>query len=161
VLAGLLAGLLLIATVAPYAPVRTEATDPAARISDFYLALLATLKRAKRLGPKGRYEKLAAIVPKTFDIAGMIRVAAGVAWERATIQQQAALADTASRMIAANYAGRFDIFNRAKFEVLPAVAQSPSDRLVKTLLIENESKIIALYYLMHNTSNGLQWLEGR
>ena len=112
------------------------------------------MKQAKPLGPKGRYERLAAIIPKTFDVAGMMRIAAGVAWEKASPQQQTALVDAFSRFIVAHYASRFDDFNGERFEVLPAVDQPPSDKLVRTLLVQNKNMIIALDYLMRNTPDG-------
>jgi phospholipid transport system substrate-binding protein len=146
-----LAGLLLFAT---FVPAQAQAVDAVVCVNRFYLALLETMKRAKQLGPKGRYERLAPIIPKTFDVTGMMRIAAGTAWEKASSHQQASLVDGFSRMIAANYAGRFDDFNGEKFEVLPAVGQPPSDVLVMTLLVQNDARIIALSYLMHNTSKG-------
>jgi phospholipid transport system substrate-binding protein len=150
-----LAGLLLIATVVPYVPGRAaQATDPANGINDFYLLLLETMKQAKVLGPKGRYEKLAPIILKTFDVAGMMHIAAGTAWEKASPHQQAALVDGFSRMIAAQYANRFDDFNGEKFEVLPAVGQPPSDMLIMTTITQNDARKIALSYLMHNTPKG-------
>jgi phospholipid transport system substrate-binding protein len=158
------AGLLLIATFAPLAPIRAQATDAAARIDGFYGTLLETMKRAKLLGPKGRYERLAPIVANTFDVAGMMRIATGVTWEKVSTTQKIALVDAFSRMIAANYASRFDDFNGERFEVIPAIDQPPSDKLVKTLLVQSENRIVALNYLMHNTSNGWKvadiYLEG-
>jgi len=150
-----LALLLLCATVFPYLPGRAaQATDPANGINGFYLVLIETMKQAKALGPMGRYEKLAPIILKTFDVAGMMHIAAGRAWENASPHQQAALVDGFSRMIAAQYASRFDDFNGEKFEVLAAVGQPPSDMLIMTTIVQNDGRKIALSYLMHNTSKG-------
>jgi phospholipid transport system substrate-binding protein len=51
------------------------------------------------------------IIPKTFNVPGMLRMAAGEAWEIASPRRQAALIDAFSPMITANYANRFDAFN--------------------------------------------------
>jgi hypothetical protein len=61
------------------APIHAQATDPAARINAFYAALLAAMKQAGQLGPKGRYDKLAPVVGQTFDVAGMMRIAGSTA----------------------------------------------------------------------------------
>jgi phospholipid transport system substrate-binding protein len=131
-----------------------QATDPANGINGFHLLLIETMKQAKALGPKGRYERLAPIILKTFDVAGMMRIATGTAWEKASPRQQAALVDGFSRMIAAQYASRFDDFDGEKFEVLPAVCQPPSDMLIMTTIVQDDARKIALSYLMHNTFKG-------
>ncbi len=136
------------------APARAQGAEPAARISAFYTALLDTMKRAKQLGPRGRYEKLAPVVMSTFDVAGMTRVAAGPGWERATSDQQAAMIDAFWRMMTATYASRFDDFAGENFEVSPAVDQPPAAKLVRTRLILGNGKTVALSYLMRNAAGG-------
>jgi phospholipid transport system substrate-binding protein len=45
-----------------------EGSDPAAsRITVFYGSLLDTMKQAKQLGLKGRYDKLSPVLAKTYD----------------------------------------------------------------------------------------------
>ena len=39
------------------------------------------MKNAKALGVKGRYDKLAPVVAKTFDVAGMAKGAVGAGWD--------------------------------------------------------------------------------
>src|ERR1039457_2350445 len=66
-----------------------ESTDPAAsRIDSFYNALLDTMKQAKQLGLKGRYDKLAPVLTKTYDLASMSRIAVGQSWNALPPQQQ-------------------------------------------------------------------------
>jgi phospholipid transport system substrate-binding protein len=136
------------------APIHAQATDPAARINAFYAALLAAMKQAGQLGPKGRYDKLAPVVGQTFDVAGMMRIAAGTGWDSATPAQQAALVEAFSRMMTATYASRFDGFSGENFEVSPAVDQPPSDKLVRTRLVQGNGKVVNLNYLMRKTPDG-------
>jgi phospholipid transport system substrate-binding protein len=135
-------------------PARAQGAEPAARVSAFYTALLETMKGAKQLGPKGRYEKLAPVVMSTFDVAGMMRIAAGPGWETATSAQQAALIDGFWRMMTATYASRFDDFAGENFEVTPAIDQPPSAKLVRTRLVLSNGKSVALNYLMRNAGGG-------
>jgi len=134
--------------------VRAQPGEPSARINQFYAALLDTMKGAKRLGLKGRYDKLLPIVTKTFDVAGMMRIAAGPAWEGASPAQQATLVDAFSRMMTATYASRFDDFTGESFEVSPALDQPPGNKLVRTRLIQANGKTVMLNYLMRQVADG-------
>jgi phospholipid transport system substrate-binding protein len=147
----LLAAALL--AVAPLA-VRGQSDDPAARVNAFYGALLDTMKQAKALGPRGRYDKLFPIVAKTFDVPSMTRIASGPGWQAATAAQQAALVDAFSRMMTATYAARFDDFTGETFEVTPAVDQAPGSKLVRTRLVQSNGKPVTLNYLMHGGADG-------
>jgi phospholipid transport system substrate-binding protein len=136
-------------------PVAAGAPDePAARVSAFYSVLLDTMKQAKGLGPRGRYEKLFPVVVKTFDVPGMTRTAAGPGWQAATAAQQAAMSEAFSRMMAATYAARFDDFTGETFEVAPAVDQPPGSKLVRTRLVQSNGKPVTLNYLMHSGADG-------
>lgn len=132
------------------APASAQGGDPASRVNAFYAALLESMKQAKRLGAKGRYDKLLPVIVATFDVAGMMRFAAGAGWETASPAQHAALIEAFSRMMTATYASRFDDFSGEKFEVAAAVDQPPSDKLVRTRLIQSNGKSVALNYLMRN-----------
>jgi phospholipid transport system substrate-binding protein len=85
-----LLALTLIALVATLVPTCAQTSDPVACVNGFYRTLLETMKQAQLLGPKGRYDRLAPIIPKTFDIASMMRFAAGETWEKASARQKRA-----------------------------------------------------------------------
>ena len=64
------------------AALHSEATDPAAaRVSTLYGALLQVMKQAKQLGLQGRYDKLAPVLAKTYDLPLMSRIAVGQSWD--------------------------------------------------------------------------------
>jgi phospholipid transport system substrate-binding protein len=144
--AGLLGVMLLTAAGQP--------DEPAARINAFYTALLDTMKQAKALGPRGRYEKLLPVVVKTFDVPGMTRTASGPGWQAASVAQQTALVEAFSHMMTATYAARFDDFTGETFEVAPAVDQPPGSKLVRTRLVQSNGKPVTLNYLMHGGVEG-------
>jgi len=151
----------LLATIAmaaaPLARVRPAGaapTDAEARVNAFYAALLDTMKQAKRLGTKGRYERLFPVILDTFDVPGMTRLAAGSAWLTASPAQQAELTDAFSRLMTATYAARFDDFTGEQFEIAPAVDQPPGNKLVRTRLVQSNGKIYNLNYLMRAAAGG-------
>jgi phospholipid transport system substrate-binding protein len=135
-------------------PANAQVAAPAAPVGTFYAVLLDTMKQAKRLGPKGRYDKLLPVIMHTFDVAGMMRIASGPGWESASPVQQAGLVEAFSRMMTATYASRFDDFTGETFEVSPAEDQPPGNKLVRTRLIQSNGKTVTLNYLMHNTPVG-------
>ena len=135
-------------------PAKAQGLEPVSRVNTFYIALLDTMKKAKELGPRGRYDKLLPVINNTFDVAGMMQIAAGAGWETASRAQQTALVDGFLRMMTATYASRFDGFAGENFEVSAAVDQPPSDKLVRTRLVQSNGKTITLNYLMRKTAEG-------
>jgi phospholipid transport system substrate-binding protein len=133
-----------------------ESADPAAsRINSFYGALLDTMKQAKQLGLKGRYDRLAPVLAKTYDVASMSRIAVGQSWNTLSAPQQLSIVNAFTRMTTATYASRFDGFSGEQFEILQTVDRPNGDKIVKTRIVQSNGKPVALNYLMHKT--GTDW----
>jgi phospholipid transport system substrate-binding protein len=142
----------LIAPIAGYG----ASGDPAAsRIDSFYGALLDTMKQAKQLGLKGRYDKLAPVLAKTYDLAVMSQIAVGPSWSALSAAQQQSIVNAFARMTAATYASRFDGFSGERFEVLEAVDRPNGDKIVKTQIVQSDGKTVALNYLLRKI--GGEW----
>jgi len=138
------------------APAYSESPDPAAsRISSFYGALLDTMKQAKQLGLKGRYDKLSPVLAKTYDLMSMSRIAVGPGWAALSQQQQLAIVNAFTRMTVATYASRFDGFSGEQFEVLETSDRPNGDKIVKTRIVQSDGKTVALNYLMRR--DGADW----
>lgn len=138
------------------APVHSETSDPAAsRISSFYGALLDTMKQAKQLGLKGRYDKLSPVLAKTYDLTSMSRIAVGPGWAALSQQQQLGIVNAFTRMTVATYASRFDGFSGEQFEVLETSDRPNGDKIVKTWIVQSDGKTVALNYLMRR--DGADW----
>jgi phospholipid transport system substrate-binding protein len=133
-----------------------EGADPAAaRVNTFYDALLQTMKQAKQLGLRGRYDKLAPVLAKTYDLPLMSRIAVGQNWDAISAPQRQGIVNAFTRMTTATYANRFDGFSGETLEVLQTVDQRNGDKLVKTRIVQSDGKIVALNYLVRNT--GSDW----
>jgi phospholipid transport system substrate-binding protein len=146
----------LLLGLAPLAA-RGQGADPAAvPIGGLYGALLDTMKQAKQLGVKGRYDKLAPVLFKTYDVASMSRIAVGQSWDTLEPAQQSGVIDAFSRMMIATYANRFDDFSGEQFEIVQTVDQPPADKIVKTRIIQSNGKAVALNYLMRRS--GTEWM---
>jgi phospholipid transport system substrate-binding protein len=136
-------------------PAFAASSDPAASsITSFYSSLLDTMKQAKQLGIKGRYQKLSPVLSKTYDIALMSRIAVGRSWSSLSPQQQASIINAFSRMTVATYASRFDGFSGEQFQVLGTSDLSNGNKIVKTRIIKSDGDAVALNYLMRKSGAG-------
>lgn len=133
-----------------------QEADPATqRVSSLSDALLDTMKQAKDLGVKGRYDKLSPVLAKTYDLPLMTRIAVGQSWAALTPEQQKAVVAAFTRMTTATYASRFDGFSGEQFIILQTSDQKNGDKIVKTQIIQSNGKPVALSYLVRNT--GSDW----
>jgi phospholipid transport system substrate-binding protein len=144
---GLFASPPLASAQAPDAPEKT--------ISGLNAKLLDTMKQAQSLGVKGRFDALAPVLSKTYDIPSMSRVAVGQSWETLQPDQKAAITDAFGRMMIATYAKRFDGFSGETFEIAEISDRAPADKMVKTRIVQSNGKPVAINYLMRKT--GPQW----
>jgi phospholipid transport system substrate-binding protein len=132
------------------------ADDPAAsRITVFYGTLLDTMKQAKQLGIKGRYDKLSPVLAKTYDLPAMSKLAVGSAWATLTPQQQTAITNAFTRMTVATYASRFDGFSGEQFQVLQTSDRPNGDKIVQTQIVKSDGGTVPLNYLMRKS--GADW----
>ena len=155
VLAGAAAFCLLLGTPALAEEAASPESIAAKSIEEYYATLLATMKKAKELGIKGRYAQLDPAIRKTFDLPAMTRISIGPAWTGFTAEQQQNLVDAFSKMTVATYANRFDGYGGEKFEVDPKVETRGNDRIVKTKMVQTADEPVTLNYLMRRS--GEDW----
>jgi len=128
--------------------------DPAAaRIREYCDVLLDTMKQAKQLGIQGRYERLAPVIRKTFDLSAMTRIAVGPDWPSIPPEQQTALVDNFVHMTIATYANRFDGYSGERFDVEPVTEARKLDRIVRTKLVHPDGQSETINYLMRGAGD--------
>jgi phospholipid transport system substrate-binding protein len=144
-----MAAVLALMTFAALASTSAEGPDSAtARIDGLHRALIEAMKQGQQLGLKGRYERLAPILFKTYDVPLMARIAVGPSWDSLPPPQQARIVDAFSRMMVATYASRFDEFSGERFEIVQTLEQPPSGKIVKTRVTQSNGKSVSLSYLV-------------
>jgi len=142
------ATLALMLAAAP-AVTQAQAADPAAQqISRFDDALLDTMKAAKKLGARGRFQKLEPVITQAFDLPTMTRFAVGSTWSGLSPADQAALVRAFSRMTVATYAHNFDDYGGQRFTLDPQVETRGPDKLVRTRLSSPGDADVKLTYRM-------------
>ena len=139
--------------------VAAEADPAAGRIRGFYDMLLETMKQARTLGVKGRYDRLAPAVRNAYDLPAMTRIAVGLQWKTLTPEQQSALIEQFSRMSIATYASRFDGYDGERFEVEPGTEPRGANRIVRTRIVQKQQEPVTLNYLCHETPQGWKAID--
>jgi phospholipid transport system substrate-binding protein len=137
----------------------TAGDAAATRVDSFYTTLLNTMKQAKQLGIKGRYDKLAPVLGSTYDLALMSKIAVGQNWNALSAAEQQSIVTAFARMTTATYASRFDDFAGEQFEVLQTADQPNGDKIVKTRIVQSDRTAVQLNYLMRNTGNGWKIID--
>jgi phospholipid transport system substrate-binding protein len=152
------AAVVALAAFAALAPTGASAqgsASPTAHIDGLHRTLIEVMKQGKQLGLKGRYDKLAPVLFKTYDVPLMARIAVGTRWDTMPPSQQARVVDAFSRMMVATYASRFDEFSGERFEILQTVEQPPASKIVKTRVTQSNGKAVSLSYLVRLV--GAEW----
>ncbi|HLC09423.1 MAG TPA: ABC transporter substrate-binding protein, partial [Methyloceanibacter sp.] len=144
---------LMLCLSAPLNSLAQDADPATQRVSSLSDALLDTMRQAKELGIKGRYDKLAPVLAKTYDLPLMTRIAVGQSWDALTQEQRQAIVSAFTRMTTATYASRFDGFSGEQFLILQTLDQKNGDKIVKTHIIQSNGKPVALSYLVRKTGN--------
>ncbi len=156
IVAGTIARAFLLICLCVAGVAQAQALDaPEKAINGLNAKLLDTMKQAQQLGVQGRYDALAPVLSKTYDIASMTRMAVGQSWDSLQPAQKAALTQAFSRMMIATYAKRFDGFSGETFQIVEVTDRAPSDKMIKTRIIQSNGKPVAINYLMRKS--GPEW----
>ncbi|MDR3513132.1 MAG: ABC transporter substrate-binding protein [Caulobacteraceae bacterium] len=143
---------LLALMFAPLVAGPARAADPAiAPIDAFDSTLLSVMKDGKSLGPKGRYQRLAPVVHRTFDLPTMTKFAVGPAWASFTPAQQQATIEAFTRLSIASYAHNFADYSGQRFEIDPNVQTRGPDKIVQTHMYRPNDSPVNLTYRMRES----------
>jgi phospholipid transport system substrate-binding protein len=128
---------------------------PSDVVRHFYDVLLDVMKNAAALGPKGRYQKLEPVVPVTFDVPFMTRLAVGPLWAKLTPEQKQRAAKAFARYITATYANQFDDYSGERFEIL---GEQPIKHatIVKTQIVQSNGDKNTINYALHDNDTAWQ-----
>jgi phospholipid transport system substrate-binding protein len=140
------AALALLFAIAVVPAARAASADPAVQqIQTFYDGLLDTMRHAKQLGVKGRYEKMKPVVEQAYDLTDMTGYSIGPSWAGLSDSDKQALVAAFERMTIASYAKNFDDYNGEKFEVDPNIQERGPDRIVMSKLVASDQTVPFTY----------------
>jgi phospholipid transport system substrate-binding protein len=129
----------------------SEMTAP---VEQLHAGLIEIMKAGKGAPFRQRYDKIAPVIGRTFDLEVIVRQVVGPRWASLPPEQQAALGDAFRRYTIASYVSNFDDYAGERFEVLPGVAVVGSDRLVKTQILTASGQAHVLAYVIRQGDGG-------
>jgi phospholipid transport system substrate-binding protein len=132
--------------------VASEITAP---VEQLHAGLMTIMNAGKAAPFRQRYETIAPVIGRTFDLEAILRQVIGPRWALLPADQQAALAEAFRRYTIASYVANFDTFSGQRFEIVPVVKAVANDRVVETRIALSGGRVHMLDYLMRQ--EGGRW----
>jgi phospholipid transport system substrate-binding protein len=133
------------------AAVASEVTAP---VEQLHSGLITIMKAGKTTPFRRRYEIIAPVVTRTFDLDTILRQVIGPRWTALPLEQRAALEDAFQRYTTASYVANFEDYTGQRFEVVPGVRPVGADRVVETRIVTPSGKVHTLDYVMRQEGDG-------
>lgn len=131
------------------------AMDVITPVDQLHAGLISIMKVGKTASFRQRYEMIAPVIGRTFDLDTILRQAIGPRWNVLPADQQAALEDAFQRYTVASYVANFDGYSGERFEIIPVVRPVGRDRVVETRIVAASGQGHALDYVMRQ--EGGEW----
>ena len=132
---------------------RAQGADPRPPITEFYAAVQAGMK-AGGTPFRQRFDRLAPVIDRVFDLDTILRVSVGLKWASIPEASQRTLFTVFRAFTVASYVSSFDADGGEKFEVPAQIRSSGADRIVPSVLVTNKGERIKIDYLMRSGANG-------
>ena len=138
-------------------PAAAIGTDPAAAkvVEKLHTELLEVMKKAKALGYKGRYQRLAPLVTSSYDFPFISKLVVGRYWSEFSPEQKEQFVNTFTKLSIATYANQFAGYGGEHFKTISAEESTRGRLLIKTVLIKSNGEEVELDYMLHQKEG--QW----
>ena len=133
---------------------RAADADAVAPIQALNQGLLAGMRAGKATPFLQRYNALAPLVERAFDIPAILQASLGPRWAGLPAAQQARLLDLFRKFTVASFVANFDAFNGERLEVLPDQRSSGADQIVATRIVPTRDEPTRIDYVMRRTPSG-------
>ena len=140
-----------------FAALPARAMDAAAVVAPIQ-QLVAGLLDIMKAGPgtpfSRRFDILAPIIDRTFDLPAILEESVGPTWPTLPPEQQQMLTDAFRRYTVATYVNSFDDYNGQRFEVSPETRAVGAEQIVQTRIIPKAGDSHELDYVMRQRPSG-------
>ena len=136
---------------------RARAADAEAVITPIHRlidGLLQVMKSGAATPFSKRFEILAPVIDRTFDLPAILRESIGASWPALPQDQQAMLGQAFRRYTVATYVNSFDAFDGQQFVVSPNTRSVGDEQVVQTRIVPRSGDIHELDYVMREGSSG-------
>ncbi len=134
-----------------------RATDDqavAAPIHQLVDGLLQVMKAGTATPFSKRFDMLAPVIDRTFDLPAILQESIGTSWVTLPPDQQAMLTQAFRRYTVASYVNSFDGFDGQQFNVLPGTRSVGGEQVVQTQIVPKSGDTHELDYVMREGASG-------
>jgi phospholipid transport system substrate-binding protein len=141
--------LAVVSTIAALGlPAGAIASAMTAPVEQLYAALPQVMKAGKATPFPQRYDFLAPVIDRIFDLENILRTSVGPNWAALPLEQQAALREAFRRYTIATYVANFDDFSGQRFEIQPGTTTAGADQIVQTTIVPASGELHRLDYVV-------------
>ncbi|HWO85530.1 MAG TPA: ABC transporter substrate-binding protein [Stellaceae bacterium] len=135
------------------------ASEITAPVEQLHAGLISIMKAGKTVSFRQRYETIAPVIGRTFDLEAILRQVVGPRWPSLPADQQSALADAFRRYTIASYVANFDSYSGQRFDTAPVVRAVGNDRVVETRFASPGDRVHAMDYVMRQEGGGWKVID--
>jgi phospholipid transport system substrate-binding protein len=133
--------------------------DPGQPVSDLYAALQAAMRMGVKTPFQQRFDRLAPVIDRVFDLDTILRTSVGLHWTSLDEASRRTLSAVFRTFTTATYTANFDKDDGQKFEVLPKPRSSGEDLIVASRLTPANGDPVRIDYLMRTGRAGWQIVD--
>jgi phospholipid transport system substrate-binding protein len=146
----------LLAAVALMSAARATSAQPAdpalaQPLSDLYTALDAVMRAGRATPFPRRFDILAPVVDRVFDLETVLKVSVGLRWDNMDPATRTRLLKVYRRFTVATYVANFNRYAGERFQILPGARHAGTDRIVGTEIVTGADRM-RLDYVMRDGS---------
>jgi phospholipid transport system substrate-binding protein len=123
-------------------------------VAELYTALAAMTRAGQELPFEHRYNLLAPVIDRVFDLNYVLKASVGRGWPALSEASRSDLAVAFRRFTVATYVANFDKDAGQRFEILPELREAADDQIVPTRIVASSGGLIRLDYLVRRTDAG-------
>jgi phospholipid transport system substrate-binding protein len=131
-----------------------QSADIKQGIVDLYEALRATMRMGTAVPFQQRFDRIALVIDRVFDLETILRSSVGLRWSSLDEPSRKTLTGVFRTFTIASYAANFDKDGGEKFEVLAQVRTSGTDQVVQSRLVASNGEPIRIDYVMRSGPQG-------
>lgn len=135
-----------------------QGADPSTPVKALDDALLTAMRSGHAPFPS-RYQALAPVVDRTFDLPQVLKTVVGLRWSSIPPDGQAKLLATFRAYTISSYASNFDSDSGDKIVSLPETRSIGADRVVETQIVPKGGEPIRIDYVMRQGPSGWQAID--
>jgi phospholipid transport system substrate-binding protein len=123
-------------------------------------ALLAAMKSGDAVSFDRRYQALAPVIDRVFNLNAVLAASVGLSWQSIPYAQKTTLASAFRRYTVSSYVANFNSFNGQSFEIVPGTrVVGNGEVVVRTRLIRQGNSPVELDYVLRSGPAGWQVVD--